>query len=64
MIRPQLKIIVLTSKEDVDHFLNSIVAGVEGYVGKSSSNEELYECLHGVIKGEHYLGMDKPAIKK
>ena len=27
---PQLKIIVLTSKEDTDHLLNSIVAGVNG----------------------------------
>jgi DNA-binding NarL/FixJ family response regulator len=64
MFMPDLKIVVLTSKEDVDHFITSMIAGVQGYIGKSSSAEEIYQCLHSVISGENYLGMDKAAIKK
>ena len=61
---PQLKIIVLTSKEDTDHLLNSIVAGVNGYISKSCAIEEIYECIHDVGNGDHYLGIQKLGIKK
>lgn len=64
MIMPNLKIIVLTSKEDLDHFLTSMVSGVQGYVAKSASTEEIYECLRSVANGENYLGIDKAVIKK
>ena len=59
---PNLKIIVLSSKDDVDHFLNSIVAGVEGYISKSSSNAEIYECIKTVINGDNHLGVQKQSI--
>jgi DNA-binding NarL/FixJ family response regulator len=64
MFMPDLKIVVLTSKENVDHFITSMIAGAQGYIGKSSSTEEIYQCLHSVVNGENYLGMDNVAIKK
>ena len=64
MFMPDLKIVVLTSKEDVDHFITSMIAGVQGYIGKSSFTEEIYQCLHSVVNGENYLGMDKAVVKK
>ena len=60
---PHLKIIVLTSKDNLDHFLNSIVAGVEGYLSKSCSNEEIAQCLHNIASGDNYLGLQKQVIK-
>ena len=59
---PDLKIIALTSKEDLDHFLNSIVAGVEGYIAKSCSFEEIHQCITNIMNGDNYLGVHKSTI--
>jgi DNA-binding NarL/FixJ family response regulator len=61
---PNLKIIVLTSKDDLDHFLNSVAAGVEGYISKSCSTDEVYRCLYNVANGDNYLGLQKQVISK
>ncbi len=61
---PDLKIIVLTSKEDTDHFLNSVVAGVEGYISKASGPDEIYHCLKTVMNGDNYLGVQKQPIEQ
>ena len=61
---PDLKIIVLTSKDNLDHFLNSITAGVEGYISKASTTDEIYHCLRSVVSGDNYLGLQKQAIAK
>jgi DNA-binding NarL/FixJ family response regulator len=52
---PNLKIIVLTSKEDMGHFLNSMVEGIDGYIAKGCPVEEIHKCLSRVINGDHYL---------
>ena len=59
---PELKIVVLSSKDDVEHFLNSVIAGVEGYISKSSSNAEIYDCIKAVINGDNHLGVQKQSI--
>ena len=59
---PGLKIIVLTSKENIDHFLNSISAGVNGYISKWSPIEEIHQCMKAIINGDNYLGVYKQAI--
>jgi DNA-binding NarL/FixJ family response regulator len=61
---PGLKIIVLTSKDDLDHFLNSVAAGVEGYISKSCTTDEIQQCLHAIINGDNYLGLQRQAITK
>lgn len=60
---PDLKVIVLTSKDNMDHFLNSVVAGVDGYISKCSTTEEIYQCINSVISGDNYLGIQKDVIK-
>lgn len=60
---PNLKILVLTSKEDMDHFLNAVVQGVDAYLAKASSTEETVSALDAVINGQHYLGVQKGTIK-
>ena len=59
---PDLKIIVLTSKEDTEHFLNSIVAGVDGYIAKGCPVEEIHQCFTTVVNGDHYLGVQNGVI--
>ena len=61
---PDLKILVLTSKEDADHFLNSIILGVEGYISKSCSNEEIYQCIKSVMEGDNHLGVPRQSIEQ
>ena len=60
---PDLKIIVLTSKDNLDHFLNSVIMGVEGYISKSSPNDEITQCIYNIANGENYLGLQKEIIK-
>ena len=61
---PALKIIVLTSKDNLDHFLNSVASGVEGYLSKSCTTNEIYQCLHNIVNGDNYLGLPKQVLTK
>jgi len=49
------KVILLTMHTDEDHVLESLRAGVSGYVLKTKSAEELIQAIRGVCKGEMYL---------
>jgi two-component system, NarL family, response regulator NreC len=49
------KAILLTMHTDEDHVLQSLRAGVSGYVLKTKSAEELIQAIRGVCKGEMYL---------
>jgi DNA-binding NarL/FixJ family response regulator len=60
---PCLKIVVLTSKEDPDHFINSLLAGVDGYLSKSSSTQQIAECLRTIMDGDTYFGIHKLVVK-
>jgi DNA-binding NarL/FixJ family response regulator len=60
---PNLKIIILTSKEDMDHFLNSIVSGADGYISKFCTTEEIYECINTVINGDSFLGIQQQVTR-
>jgi len=52
---PDIKTILLTMHTDDDHVLESLRAGVSGYVLKTKSAEELIQAIRGVCKGEMYL---------
>jgi two-component system, NarL family, response regulator NreC len=52
---PKTKAILLTMHTDEDHILESLRAGVSGYVLKTKSAEELIQAIRGVCKGEMYL---------
>ena len=61
---PDLKIVVLTSKDDADHFLNSIITGVEGYISKSCNEEDIYHCIKTVMEGGNYFGVPRQSIEQ
>jgi len=52
---PPTKAILLTMHTDEDHVLESLRAGISGYVLKTKSAEELIQAIRGVCKGEMYL---------
>ncbi len=61
---PALKIIVLTTKEDTEHFLNSVVEGVNGYISKASGMDEIYHCIKEVLNGNNFLGVQKQSVSQ
>ena len=58
-----LKIIVLTGKDNPEHFLNSVVKGVDGYIHKTCGIDEIYQCIYTVANGDNYLGVQKQVLK-
>lgn len=54
-INPQTRTILLTMLTEDHYVLESLRAGVRGYVLKSRSAEELVEAIHEVCRGEVYL---------
>jgi two-component system, NarL family, response regulator NreC len=54
-VSPQTKTVLLTMLTDDQYVLESLRAGVKGYVLKSNSAEELIKAIREVCKGEVYL---------
>lgn len=54
-VSPQTGTILLTMLTDDHYVLESLRAGVQGYVLKSRSAEELVQAIHEVCRGETYL---------
>lgn len=54
-IHPQTRTILLTALTEDHYVLESLRAGIRGYVLKSRSAEELVEAIHAVCRGEVYL---------
>lgn len=54
-ISPQTGIVLLTMLTDDHYVLESLRAGVKGYVLKARSAEELVQAIHEVCSGETYL---------
>jgi DNA-binding NarL/FixJ family response regulator len=52
---PHIKTILLTMVEEKTHIRNAILAGVEGYVLKNASSEELYYAIQSVMNGNKYF---------
>lgn len=53
---PELKIIVLTSNTDETSIIRCIQAGVQGYISKEASGEEVIKAIRLVASGEEYFG--------
>lgn len=51
---PEQNIIALTSFEDKFHIEQMVDAGVKGYLLKSITEDELYNCLSNVLNGKKY----------
>lgn len=53
---PDVKVLVLTGRDDDAYIVRALRAGANGYILKSASEEELFEAMRKVIDGELVLG--------
>lgn len=52
---PDMKIIVLTMVSSLDYFLNGLIEGVDGYLTKEATADDIYNCIFDVSIGDRYL---------
>ncbi|WP_430413149.1 response regulator [Kordia sp.] len=52
---PNIKIIVLTMHEEERHIIRMIELGVNGYLMKNASPEEVIDCIRCVIEYDYYF---------
>jgi DNA-binding NarL/FixJ family response regulator len=52
---PEIKIIVLTMVSSLDYFLNGLIKGVDGYLPKEATADDIYSCVLDVSIGDRYL---------
>jgi len=52
---PDIRILVFSMLNNHDSIKRTVEAGVNGYLLKSSSSEELITALHSIIDGGHYF---------
>lgn len=57
-VKPELKIIALSTFGDEEYFNNMIYAGAEGYMLKNSGLEEFKKAIHKVIVGDNYYSQE------
>src|SRR3970282_1299800 len=50
--RPETKVVALTISDEDDDLFQAIKSGADGYLLKDLRPEELFELLHGVLRGE------------
>jgi DNA-binding NarL/FixJ family response regulator len=55
---PHSKVVLLTSQRAEDYVRAALKAGIDGYVLKDASLEELLMALHSVARGKKYLSPD------
>lgn len=52
---PEMKIIILTMHEEERHIIRMIELGVNGYLMKNSSPEEVIDCIESVMEYDYYF---------
>ena len=52
---PDTKVVVLTGISAVGLITDLIQSGVDGLFSKASSNEEMYEKLPGILRGQRFI---------
>ncbi len=50
--RPSTKVVILTVSDEDDDLFEAIKSGADGYLLKDLRPEELFDLLHGVVRGE------------
>ena len=55
-LRPDAKMLMLSSNIDELTIVNAINAGVDGYLSKDASGDEVKKAIRTVISGEEYYG--------
>lgn len=62
LIRPEAKMLILSSNIDEITIVNAINAGVDGYLSKEASGDEVKKAIRTVASGEEYYGEKISAI--
>ena len=62
---PETKIIALTVHKTEEYLLSTLQAGVDGYILKDATHDELVMAIHNVMAGKRYLspGISEKVIK-
>ena len=55
ILRPNLRILMLTMHDDVQYFFQALRAGASGYVLKSVADRDLVEACRATMRGEPFL---------
>jgi DNA-binding NarL/FixJ family response regulator len=55
---PTVRVVILTSSKSDDHLRQALRVGVDGYVLKDASYDELIMALRSVVGGKRYLSPD------
>lgn len=53
-----LKVILSSSHKEEFYVVNTLEAGVDGYIHKGSDPEELIEGIHKVLQGEKFFSSE------
>lgn len=53
---PEIKILILTVSESIEHIQQAKAIGVEGYILKKANKEELSNAIRTIVGGENYYG--------
>ena len=57
-VNPALKVVILSSHREEFYVLNSIEAGVDGYIHKDVDHDELLKGVQKIIKGEKFYSLE------
>lgn len=57
-ILPDLKILILTMQNEKAKYIDLILAGVMGFVHKTSGKSEFEKAIKAIVKGENYFSYD------
>ena len=52
---PELRIIIITMYSKLEYILQSLDLGINGYILKETSSENLIDCIEKVLDGEIYI---------
>lgn len=58
VIRPDIKVLILTIHKNTEYVQHSIKAGADGYLIKEDSDTELLTAINKVLQGERYISHD------
>lgn len=59
---PEIKVLILSSDINENTILESIKAGVKGYISKEASSEEFITAIKAIAEGDEYFGEKVSAI--
>ncbi len=63
-IQPEIKILGISQQNDLDQYIEMILAGATGFMLKTSGNDEFTKAIKSVAKGECYFSEDLVELKE